>query len=197
MMRRTSLGRTALVFLYGGVAPLEPVKSPCEKAAFQAAPATEREWLAVTFDVEDLRVHRRGDKMWIEVHDAKWGADGLWAVSRPRWKSGRAIVADSLTIPWGDIELIEKPTGRRTGIGAGVGAFAGLGVGLGIAFAAEYDCHGEYGCGPGYLILPMFTVPAGAVIGAIAGSTAHSWVPFFCASSPSRSSSTRPAEPRE
>ena len=196
MMRRNALGRAALVFLYGGVAPLEPVKNLCEEAAFHSAPATEREWLAVTFDVDDLRVHRRDDPMWIEVHDAKWSAEGLWAVSRPRWKSGRAILADSLTIPWSEIELIEKPTGRQAALGAGLGAVAGLGVGLGIAYAAEHDCHGEF-CGMGYLILPMLTIPAGAVIGAIAGSTTHRWVPFFCAPSPPRSKSTRSAEPRE
>jgi hypothetical protein len=196
MMRRNALGRAALVFFYGGVAPLEPVESPCEKAAFHSAPATEREWLAVTFDVEDLRIRRRGDEIRIEVHDAKWDADGLWAVSRPHWKSGHAI-SDSLTIPWSEIGLIEKPAGRRTALGAGLGAVVGLGVGIGLGAAVEHDCTGAPGCGYGYFILPLVTVPAGAVIGAIAGSTAHKWVPFFCAPSPSRSSSTRPAEPRE
>ena len=189
-MRRNALGRAALVFLYGGVAPLEPVKDPCLKAAFNSAPATEREWLAVTFDVDDLRVHRRGDERWIEVHDAKWSADGLSAVTRPRWKSGQAI-ADSLTIPWSEIELIEKPTGRQTALGAGIGGAVGLGVGLAIAYPTEHDCHGEF-CGLGYLILPMLTVPAGTVIGAIAGSTAHRWVSFFCAPP-----TLRPAETRE
>jgi hypothetical protein len=194
-MKRAALYRASLVFLYGGVAPVEPVGDPCLKAAFHSAPATEREWLAVTFDVEDLRVHRQGEKAWIEVRDAKWGTDALWAVSRPRWVGGDQIPADSLSIPWSEIERIDKPAGQQAGLGAGVGAFVGLGIGLGIAYALEHDCGG-FGCGWG-LILPLLTVPAGAVTGAVVGSTKHRWAPFYCAPLPPARGPARPGEAGE
>ena len=182
---------TTLALLGGGVAPLEPVKAPCEKAAFHEAPATEREWLALTFDVESLRIHPQDEETWFEVRDAKWGPDSLSVVTR--WVRGQA--SQSLSIPWSDIERIDKPMGRRTALGAGVGAVAGVGAGLVIAYAAERDCSG-FGCGYALLILPLITVPTGAVVGALVGSTVHKWTPFFCApssapSKPGRSDDSR------
>ncbi len=178
--RSASTFRVAIALLYGGVAPVDLPRDPCAKAPLQAAPATEREWLVVTFDAEDLRVRRRGEDAWLEIHDAKWQVDSLIAVSRPRWTSdGRHLPADSLSIPWDEIERIDKPAGTRAGIGAGIGGAIGLGVGLVVAAILEEDCSG-YLCGIGYVLSPLVAVPTGALIGALIGSTERGWAPFAC-----------------
>jgi len=180
-MRLNALCRASLVLLYGGVAPLDPVKDACEKAALHVPPSTEREWQAITFDVQDLRVRRRGDERWIEVHDAQWDADGLSMASRPGARGGTEV-AEAVGIQWNEIERIDKPVGRRTALGAGVGALVGLGFGIGLG--ASTDCSGAPGCGMGFLVLPVFTVPIGTAVGALMGSTVRKWTPFFCATSP-------------
>lgn len=196
-MRHAAACRVALTLLYGGVAPIEPAGDPCARAPLHAAPATEREWLVLTFDVEDLRIRRRGEEAWIDVRDARWRADTLLAVSRPYWTSaGPHIPADSLAIPWTEIERIEKPIGNQAGLGAGVGAAVGLGVGLAAAFAAEADCSG-YLCGIGYVVLPLIAVPAGAIAGALIGCTQHRWAPFFCAAARPAGDATRSDEAGE
>jgi hypothetical protein len=168
------------------------VKDPCTKAVFESAPATEREWLAVTFDVDELRVRRQNEEKWLEVRDASWRPDALLAVDLLAWSSSRRVLTDSLIIPWGEIERIDRPRGSRAGLGAGVGAFVGLGVGLGIAYLDADDC--EF-CGFGYLVIPLITMPIGAVTGAVIGSTQNGWAPIFCA--PPGGNSAPPDKVRE
>jgi hypothetical protein len=150
-----------------------------------------------TFDVDDLRLRRRGEGEWIELRDSRWEADALLAVTPPRWTSdGRRVLTDSLLIPWTEIERIERPSGTQAGLGAGVGAAIGLGVGLALAAADEADCNG-YLCGLGYIVLPLLAVPAGVIAGALIGSTQHRWAPFFCAAPPTAGDATPPAEAGE
>jgi len=195
-MRHATACRVALTLLYGGVAPIEPPGDPCARAPLHAAPATEREWQVLTFDVEDLRVRRQSEDAWIEIRDARWRTDALLALSRPRWTSdGQHIPADSLAIPWTEIERIEKPIGNQAGLWAGVGAAVGLGVGLAVAYAAEADCS-SYWCGIGYVVSPPIAV-AGAIAGALIGSTQHRWAPFLCATARPAGGATRRDEAGE
>jgi len=184
--------RVAIALLYGGVAPIEPSGDACQKAPFHAAPATEREWLVVTFDVEDMRVRRHGDDMWIPVHDARWRADSLLAVGSPRWMSSHQLPADTLALAWSEIERIEKPAGTWAAVGAGVGAFAGLGVSFVVALIASSG-HADLD-GWGFVMMPFITVPLGAVVGAVIGSASARWAPFYCA--PSANADTHDAHRR-
>jgi hypothetical protein len=194
---RTTACRVALVLLYGGVAPIDPPADPCARAPLHAAPATEREWRVLTFDVEDLRVRRRSEDAWIEIRDARWRSDALLAASRPGWTaSGRRMPADSLVLPWAEVERIEKPAGSQAGRGAAVGAGAGLLFGLGFAAVAEHDCVGYY-CGVGYVVAPLVAMSVGAIAGALIGSTQHGWAPLFCASTPPAGDAPRPDESDE
>ena len=69
--RRTKLGSAALVLLYGGVAPVEPVLEPCQRALLHSPPAVEGEWKAATFAIESMRVHRWGEHGWIQLRGKK------------------------------------------------------------------------------------------------------------------------------
>lgn len=105
-------------------------------------------------------------------------------MSHPRWTaSGRHIPTDSLALSWSEIEQIQRPAGTRTGEGAAIGAAVGLGAGLIAGLLSAENCSGEELCGLEIVILPLFTVPVGALAGALIGSAHPRCAPFFCAPS--------------
>lgn len=185
-MRHAPLWRSALALLYG-VAPIQPLTDPCLKAPLHRAPATESEWQATTFDIEDMRVYRPDERWPVQLGSSWWSTDALVGVARPTWWGGRRIPSDTLAIAWSEIERIERPAGRKVLQGTVLGALVGLGVGM-VAIAVEdHEPCGDTFCMPAGPFVLLFGVPIGAIVGAGIGATVRSWKPFYCAGAPSES----------
>ena len=178
-----------MAFLFGGVPPVAPPSDVCSKAAFHAAPATETEWRAVTFDIERLRVHRRDATGSVELEETRWTSDALLGLRAPGKSGERQPQSgpDSLAIPWSEIERIERPGHLRVGEGMAVGAIVGLVVGLVAMWRADDEPCGDTFCIPGEAFAILLTVPIGALVGAGVGSGVRSWKPVYCATSGSTS----------
>jgi len=176
----TALRRAALVLLYGGVSPIGSFPEPCQRAPLHGPPATAGEWQAATFDVRDMRVHRRGERGWVQLRDVSWNADSLFGAVTAL-PNHRPIPSDSAAIAWSAIERIDRPKGTQAALGLFIGILAGIGVGVLAQATEDEEPCGDSFCMPGYPFVYLFGIPIGAVIGAAIGATSRNWAPFFCA----------------
>lgn len=81
--------------------------------------------------------------------------------------------AGRVRLPRAAIEDLQVKRGRSRGRAALIGAGVGAAVGLVVGGVATSRCRGEAFCGM-EMFLPVLTVPAGALIGALAGG--QRWV---------------------
>jgi hypothetical protein len=82
-----------------------------------------------------------------------------------------------MEFPLLDVRRPEVSVGRQRDLGARIGGWAGLlgGVGVGVVWALSFS--GPGGANMAAIGLPLFTAPAGAVIGALVGPHRYLTVP--------------------
>jgi hypothetical protein len=125
-----------------------------------------------------VQVHLNYPRRKFVLEEPTWNEDGLSGFSNDKMLDTH--------LPWKNITKVERPRGRKTGLGVAMGA----GTGLVAAVIAGLICTGvhdsgdgqeiETTCGDVTLTTALIAIPIGAVTGGLIGSRRLRWEPIYC-----------------